>query len=62
MTALLHRLNLCGGAFCVFRAYLLRIAALLLQAKDFDDHIGLSHPFTAYLLRIAALADIVPRP
>ncbi len=29
----------------IFRAYLRRIAALLLRAKDFDDRKGLSHPF-----------------
>ena len=34
------------------------IAALLLRAKDFDDHIGLSHLFAAYLRRIAALTAI----
>ncbi len=28
-----------------FRAYIRRIAALLLRAKDFDDRQGLSHPF-----------------
>ena len=46
----------------IFAAYIRRIAALLLRAKDLDDQIGLSHPFAVYLRRIAALTAVVPRP
>ena len=45
-TGLRARLTKDLAARRIFAVYLRRIAALLLQAKDFDDRQGLSHPFT----------------